>query len=390
MVPEGWKEQPLGIAAKVVDCKHRTPVYADEGYPIISPGNIRWGEVDLKSCRRIEVHELESMMDHCAVRTGDIVMGRNQSVGIGAYVADDTKFALGQDTILIQPTAINPRYLYDFTASESFQSQIYRLLGGSTFARINLGDIRRLTVLVPPLPEQKKIAEILSTWDKAIETTEALLANARTQKRALMQSLLTGTRRFPGFEDHPWREVRLGDTFLERSERGRKGLPLLSITSGRGVVGQDETDRRDTSREDKSSYKRICVGDIGYNTMRMWQGVSALSGREGLVSPAYTIVRPGPRIMGRFAAHLFKHPEVIDKFRRHSQGLTSDTWNLKFPKFAKIAVSMPVIEEQGRIVEALDFADSEVRDLKTQADHLRTEKKSLMQQLLTGKRRVAV
>ena len=76
---------------------------------------------------------------------------------------------------------------------------------------ISARQIKEFPILVPPLPEQRKIADILSTWDRAIETTEALLATARTQKRALMQSLLTGKRRFPEFEGQAWKEVRLGE-----------------------------------------------------------------------------------------------------------------------------------------------------------------------------------
>ena len=259
-------------------------------------------------------------------------------------------------------------------------------------AQPNISKIKVIStaVPIPPLPEQRKIAEILSTWDRAIETTEKLLANARSQKRALMQILLTGKRRFPEFEGLEWREVRLGDVFTERSERGGDELPLLAITSARGVIPQTETDRRDTSREDKSSYKQIHVGDIGYNSMRMWQGVSALSGLTGLISPAYTVVVPTRKINARFAAHLFKLPKQVHFFRRYSQGLTSDTWNLKFKQFSDVPARIPEIREQIKIAATLDLWDEAVRQIENKGSLLRSEKAALMQQLLTGKRRVKV
>ncbi|MFO4987002.1 hypothetical protein RCK87_24985, partial [Salmonella enterica subsp. enterica serovar 1,4,[5],12:i:-] len=93
-------------------------------------------------------------------------------------------------------------------------------------------------------------------------------------------------------------------------------------------------ERRDTSAEDKSNYKVIRKGDIGYNTMRMWQGVFGLSAHDGIVSPAYTVVTPDrSRILGEFASHLFRHPRVVHTFRRYSQGLVDDTLLLKYPHF---------------------------------------------------------
>lgn len=253
--------------------------------------------------------------------------------------------------------------------------------------KLNKASLEKMPLLIPPLPEQKKIAKILSTWDKAITTTEQLLANSQQQKKALMQQLLTGKKRLKGFGGE-WKEKKFGEIFKERVELGREGLPLLSITAEDGVVYQDETGRKDTSNEDKSKYRRICVNDIGYNTMRMWQGRSSLSDKEGIVSPAYTIVIPNKVIYPKFAAYLFKLPSLIHVFYRHSQGLVSDTWNLKFDYFRKISWAFPEFEEQQKIAAVLSAADREIEILQQKLEGLKQEKKALMQQLLTGKRRV--
>ncbi|WP_052342937.1 hypothetical protein [Saccharicrinis fermentans] len=105
-----------------------------------------------------------------------------------------------------------------------------------------------------------------------------------------MQQLLTGKTRLKGFGGE-WKESKLEEYFTQRNETNQKKLPLLSVGIN-GVYPQDESIKKDTSNTDKSKYKRICVGDIGYNTMRMWQGRSALSSLEGIVSPAYTIITP--------------------------------------------------------------------------------------------------
>ena len=153
---------------------------------------------------------------------------------------------------------------------------------------INLETLRPLPILTPPNEEQYRIVAILSTWDKAITQTAKLAEAKRKLKKGLMQQLLTGKRRLPECRE-PWLKKKLGEVFCERKETNHPELPLLSVTGSRGVIPHSEIDRKDSSAEDKSKYKRIAPGDIGYNTMRMWQGVSALSCLEGIVSPAYTI-----------------------------------------------------------------------------------------------------
>jgi type I restriction enzyme S subunit len=257
---------------------------------------------------------------------------------------------------------------------------------------INLEVLKPLQILAPPFPEQQLIGLASRTWDHAIETVEALIANVRAQKQALMQQLLPrGTtppkRRLPGFSGE-WREIRLGAAFSERVERGDDQLPLLSVTQASGVIPQGEAGRRNISSEDQSNYKTVRAGDIAYNTMRMWQGASALSTLTGKVSPAYTIVTPRKGHDAVFYAYLFKQPKMIHVFERHSQGLVSDTWNLKYPHLAKIRTCVPDIEEQRAIAAAFRSLDDSTRAYETQLAALRQEKAALMQQLLTGKRRV--
>jgi len=178
--------------------------------------------------------------------------------------------------------------------------------------------------------------------------------------------------------------------FKERKETKRGDLPLLSITNGEGVIPREDTNRKDTSNEDKSKYLRICPGDIGYNTMRMWQGVSALSSLEGIVSPAYTICIPGEKLCPLFVAYLFKVPFMVHKFYRYSQGLTSDTWNLKFHHFSEVKMPLPSIDEQEQIAETLSSARREIDLLKHLADKYKTQKRGLMQKMLTGEWRVVL
>ena len=259
---------------------------------------------------------------------------------------------------------------------------------GSAQPKLNQDVCSQIPVFKPPLHEQQKIGHVASVWDRGVVSINQQVQLCRIRRNGLMQQLLTDKRRIRGHRD-PWKSVHLGDIFLERSENGRTDLPLLSITGEGGVVPRCE-DRKDTSSEDKSKYIHICPGDIGYNTMRMWQGVCGLSRYEGILSPAYTVVTPGPKIDGEFAAIFFKFPPVINLFRRHSQGLVDDTLNLKFHHFAQIKVTIPPIDEQRAIAKIIAKADSEISVLERLSDAYREQKKGLMQQLLTGKRRVSI
>ncbi|MCI1006487.1 restriction endonuclease subunit S [Herbaspirillum sp. C7C8] len=259
---------------------------------------------------------------------------------------------------------------------------------GTNISNLSQEILNRVQIEIPGLDEQSHITKFIKVWDLAISASEKLLTASRRQRDALSDRLLGGGQRLLGHTQNK-KGYRLGELFDERVEADRPDLPLLSITREQGVIPRDDVGRKDTSNEDKSKYLRVCPGDIAYNTMRMWQGVSALSAHEGIVSPAYTVVRPKTHLIdAQFAAYLFKYRPVVFLFYRYSQGLVSDTWNLKFHHFREIHVEIPALSEQVAIVNVLKAADEEIAALEKQLDHLREEKRALMADLLTGKRRV--
>ena len=184
--------------------------------------------------------------------------------------------------------------------------------------------------------------------------------------------------RFRGFEEK-WIEAKLGDLFTERVECDADG-EMLSVTMNNGVIKASDNGRYDNSNSDKSHYKVVKVNDIAYNSMRMWQGASGCSAYEGIVSPAYTVVTPVEGIDPHFFACLFKTPAVIKKFRLNSQGLTSDTWNLKFPAFSKISVLYPRdIDEQRKIASFLQRIDEQMTVYQKQFEELKQLKSACLE-----------
>jgi type I restriction enzyme S subunit len=306
----------------------------------------------------------------------------------GALAIADREGLVSPAYVVARPTAaIDPKFAGYFLKSARMLHALWAHSYGLTDDRLRLyyKDFAMIRAEVPTLPEQRRIAEILSAWEVGIEQTEKLIAAKERIKRGLMQLLLSQD---PS-SDRDWRT--LGKLFSERIEQNRPDLRLLSITGDRGVIDREDLNKRDNSSTDKTKYLRICPGDIGYNTMRMWQGISGLSKLDGIVSPAYTVVTPGAEIDGAFAAHLFKHPRVVYEFWRHSQGLVDDTLNLKFSGFAQVRVLLPEsLIEQRRIAKILDTACDELLELRALASALRRQKHGLMQVLLTGKVRVRV
>lgn len=188
--------------------------------------------------------------------------------------------------------------------------------------------------------------------------------------------------RFKEFEEE-WVQSKLGDCFLERVERSAIG-ELISVTINNGVVKAADTGRTDSSSADKSNYKRVEVGDIAYNSMRMWQGACGYSSYSGILSPAYTVVTPTNGVDVKFYYYLFKRTDSLYQFRINSQGLTSDTWNLKYPSFSKINCMVPKEPEQKRIAELFLHIDNLVSKLEQKLEKLRNIKQSLLNQMFVN------
>ncbi len=185
--------------------------------------------------------------------------------------------------------------------------------------------------------------------------------------------------RFKGFEEE-WVTTTLGECFQERVERSAEG-ELISVTINQGVIRASDLDRIDNSSDDKSNYKVVEVGDIAYNSMRMWQGACGYSLYKGICSPAYTVVIPQGNINVVYCFYMFKRNESLHLFRVNSQGLTSDTWNLKFPAFSQIKYNIPSVSEQEKIGTLLTTLDKLIAKLEAKLEKLRKLKQALLEKM---------
>ena len=191
--------------------------------------------------------------------------------------------------------------------------------------------------------------------------------------------------RFPGF-DEPYKQCHIGDIYAERSQRGASDMELLSVTMNDGVMPRSEIESKDNSSEDKSNYKVVLTGDMVYNSMRMWQGANGISPCNGIVSPAYTVLMPKIPISNGYFAAFFKSPNLINEFRKNSQGMTSDTWNLKYPQIETIKVCIPALSEQNRVADMLGTLERRIAKQAHLVDCLKKYKRGVIQQVFAGRK----
>lgn len=380
-IPVGYKDSPLGIIPQEWEIKRLGEIctYFKSGEGITSKDIFENGQYPVYGG-----NGLRGYTDKKYTHDGAYILIGRQGALCGNINYVTGKCYISEHAIAVQAKGdlLWLRYKLDFW-------NLNRYSESSAQPGLSVEKLVRYKLVVPPLEEQRKIAEVLGVWDEAIEKQTQLIEKLELRKKGLMQQLLTAKRRLPGFSE-PWQTHKLQELFSERNETNRMDLPLLSITGDRGVILQIESEKRDTSNDDKSKYKRITKGDIGYNTMRMWQGRSALSGLEGIVSPAYTIVVPNSKVDGYYMSVLFKQPRLVYDFWTHSQGLVGDTLNCKYRDFGQVRVSCPSYIEQKAIAKVLTAADHEIELAQQKLELLRQQKRGLMQQLLTGKKRVKV
>ncbi|HCY5042589.1 TPA: restriction endonuclease subunit S, partial [Staphylococcus aureus] len=182
-------------------------------------------------------------------------------------------------------------------------------------------------------------------------------------------------------EDYPhWESSKIEKYLKERNERSDKGQ-MLSVTINSGIIKFSELDRKDNSSKDKSNYKVVRKNDIAYNSMRMWQGASGKSNYNGIVSPAYTVLYPTQNTSSLFIGYKFKTHRMIHKFKINSQGLTSDTWNLKYKQLKNINIDIPVLEEQEKIGDFFKKMDILISKQKMKIEILEKEKQSFLQKM---------
>lgn len=337
-----------------------------------------------------EVDVDEKTLQNFTVDYGDAVFQRSsenvQDAGRANVYMDKDRPATFSGFVIRGKRIANyePMFMNGLLNTFSVRKQIMKKAQGAQHINIGQEILSSVRVNMPSLPEQHKIAEFLSTIDTVIEKQNETIIAWEERKKGVMQKLFSQEVRFKADDgsDFPeWEEKKLGEVFTERTERSKGGESLLSVTIAQGIIKQSETDKRNSASENKSNYKIVKKNDLAYNTMRMWQGAEGVSEYDGIVSPAYTVITALDGNNSYFFETMFKQTFMLQVFQRYSQGMTSDTWNLKFPAFSEIKCQVPCEDEQNKIVECVAVLDKVIEKQKATLVAWKELKKGLLQQM---------
>lgn len=286
---------------------------------------------------------------------GDILFGKLRPYLKNIILADFKGVAIG-DFWILRSKDFDTEYLYTLINSDSFLD-VANISSGSKMPRADWNLVSTTKFIVTSnKEEQQSIGTYFRTLDAKLQASAKKVDSLKKLKSASLVAMFPQNGeskpkvRFKGFEGE-WSTSNLGSIFAERIESNENG-EMLSVTMNNGIIRSSDNGRFDNSNSDKSKYKVVKIGDIAYNSMRMWQGASGVSQYEGIVSPAYTVVTPSVDVDTDFFGYLFKTDDVIRLFKLNSQGLTSDNWNLKYPAFSRICVSYPKSKEEQQSIAA--------------------------------------
>lgn len=277
----------------------------------------------------------------------------------------------------------------------------------ATLVHVKKSDIDRQSVIVPDQGTQTRIAEVMQTWDEAIAATEKLLANSRMHKKILTQQVLRGLKRLgkfnnsAGWKSTPhgpipadWSYPSIGTVAKEVSGKHSSGAdhPVLSCTKHGGLVDSFQYFKKRVFSEDLSTYKVAPRGSFVYATNHIEEGSIGHQNLYdfGLVSPMYTVFSTSGEIDDGYLYRLLKTEHYRQIFAANTNSSVDRRGSLRWKDFKQIHIPLPSLAEQRAIAELIDLADREIELIEKKLELLRDEKRALMQQLLTGKRRVRV
>ena len=388
LIPSDWEIRKLGKVGKIRMCKrvfnHETSEEGDIPFYKI-------GTFGKEPDAYITNELFENYRNRFSFpKKGDILISAAGT--LGRTVVYDGNPAYFQDSNIVwidnDESLVSNSYLIYVYQTIKYESE------GGTIQRLYNNIISDAKFLCPPLPEQKAIAHVLSTADAAIQTTEKLIAQKEQRKKWLMQQLLTGKKRLKGFggewKEYPFemllkvvkRPVKWNDNELYKliSVRRRSGgIFFREALYGHQIKVKDLRDAE--------------VGDFLFSKMQIVHGASALVTKEfegAKISGSYiAVVAKDPKLLSmdffNWYSQLpyFYHQALISSYGVHIEKMTFD-----FDTFLQLEMKLPSIEEQTAIAQVLQASDKEINLLKTKATKLREQKKGLMQQLLTGKKRL--
>lgn len=381
IVPSDWSQYSFGdiYTERKEPGRDDLPLLMVSLHSGVSDGEV--GEDDLPK----KVKRIEDKSQYKRAATGDLVFNMMRAWQ-GAIGTVRTEGMVSPAYIVAKPdNRVYPLFMDYYVRMPRIINQIDRQSYGVTDFRKRLywDSFAPICCSLPSVQEQQKIAAIFTTQDKVIELKEKLLAEKQQQKKYLMQQLLTGKKRLPGFSNE-WSFPRAKEIFANVSDKQHNGdLRVLSSTQDRGIVPRDEVDI-DIKYDPASlaNYKKVQQGNFVIS-LRSFQGGIEYSAYTGLVSPAYTVLTPKRDISDEYYKHFFKSTDYINRLNVAVYGIR-DGKQISYEDFGRIRIPYPPVDEQNAIATIFSTSDREIDLLQQDVEQEKQKKKALMQLLLTG------
>ena len=374
--PAGWKEKKLSdCLEKLIDYRGKSTPKDSFGYQLITARNVRFGHIEFESKEYMNPSDYKEWMTRGFPEPNDVLFTTEAPLGNVALYPSEGTYALAQRLVTLRPNKdeLDSVYLFYYLLSDYAQNQVRIRATGSTATGIRQSELRKVPVIFPPLTEQRKIAEILSTWDEAIAKTGQLIAALQTRKKSLMQRLLTGEVRFPGF-DGEWEGVRLQD--------------VIEINYGKSPK---------EIRDENGEFPIFGTGGIvGFTNEPLCKQNSVIIGRKGSIdqpqlslTPYWAIdttfyCTPKNGLDVRWLYYYLSHKGLA----RYNEGSTIPS--LSRTTLRSLKLFLPSPDEQRKIADVLQESDLEINLHLQRVESINQQKKGLMQRLLTGQVRVEV
>ena len=394
LIPEDWEVKKFNKFSK----------FYSGGTPLTSKSEYYGGEIPFIKSGEIYYDRTEQFLTQEGLNNssaklvyrGDLLYAL-YGANSGEVAISQLEGAINQAILCIQQNKDEAEtiYLYNYLKLEKSNIINKFLQGGQ--GNLSADIIKNLQIPLPPLPEQKKIADCLSTWDNAIEKQSQLIELHTQRKKALMQKLLTGKKRLPGFSGE-WKEVKLGDLFEKINRKNEEGnTNVVTISAQRGFVKQTDFFNKSVASETLDNYSLIYHGEFCYN--KSYSNGYPLGATKRLIAFEKAVVttlyicfkiKDQKKSNGSFFEQFFEANSLDRSLIKIAQegGRAHGLLNVSLSDFFNIKIKLPPIEEQTAIAEILAAADRELQLQKEKLAQLQAQKKGLMQVLLTGKKRL--
>lgn len=347
------------------------------------------GELDEDELPK-KVKRIEDKSQYKRAATGDLVFNMMRAWQ-GAIGTVRTEGMVSPAYIVAKPNGkVYPPFMDYYMKAPRMVGMINRQSYGVTDFRKRLywDSFAPIPCVLPPVREQKKIAEILSTQDKAIELQARKIEELKRFKKGCLEKMFprkgqkVPEKRFPGFTDD-WEQRKLGEVFEEYSEKNHSELPVLTILQGSGTIHRDESDRSLLyDKSNLSNYKMVHEDDFIVH-LRSFEGGLEIATNTGIISPAYHTFH-GENTDSRFYYSYFRSKRFIDiDLKPHVYGIR-DGRSIDIEEMKTIKIPFPYYEEQKAIGTYIRNLDNLIALHQRKLEEMKKQKKALMQLLLTG------